>query len=202
MKHLRSFAFAVACAVFLSACGVDTTGISAASSKTPTGPAGASVLVTEYGDFQCPACGSAYIVINKPFLAKYGDKVRMEFKNFPLRSIHENAFEAAQAGECAADQGRFWEFVDMDYINQAQLSPAKLREWAAALKLDTALFERCVSSGIKGDVIMAEEAAGEKLGVKGTPSYFVNGVRVPENSIEALTAAVDAALKNAKSVPL
>ena len=160
------------------------------------------VTLVEYGDFQCPACGSAYTIINQPLLAKYGSKIRFEFKHFPLRQIHENAYEAAQAAECAADQGKFWEFVDMDYQQQKDLSSTMLRTWGAALGLNVDLFDRCIRSEIKGATIMADEAEGEKLGVSGTPAYFVNGVRVEVNSLEVMVSAIDEALTKAKSAPL
>lgn len=188
--------------VFLSACGVDTTGLTAASSRIMKGPETALVTVTEYADFQCPACASAYTIINKSLEEKYGQSVRFEFKHFPLRSIHQYAYEAAQAAECAADQGKFWEFVDVNYVNQKDLSSAVLRTWGAALGLNADLYDRCIRSEIKGDTIMADEAEGEKLGVQGTPSYFVNGKRVEVSSLEAMSAAIDAALAQAKNAPL
>ena len=186
----------------LAACGVDTTGLTAASSRPMKGPASAGVTVTEFGDFQCPACGSAYTIINKPLEAKYAGKIRFEFKHFPLRNIHENAYEAAQAAECAADQGKFWEFVDMDYTHQKDLSSDTLRTWGTALGLNADLYDRCIRSEIKGDTVMADEAEGEKLGVQGTPAYFVNGVRVENNALDPISAAIDAALKQAKNSPL
>ncbi len=189
-------------ALIVSACGVDTTGLSAESSRTAKGPASATVTVTEYADFQCPACAAAYTLINQPLLAKYGSSIRFEFMHFPLRQLHANAFEAAQAAECAADQGKFWEFVDIDYTNQKDLSSSMLRTWAKTLSLDTDLFDRCVKSGIKGDTVMEDFAQGEKLGVQGTPSYFVNGERVKSNSIEAISAAIDAAKGQVNSTPL
>lgn len=185
----------------LGACGVDTTGLSAESSRRPEGPETATVTVTEYGDLQCPACGSAYTLINQPLLKKYGDRIRFEFKHFPLRAIHAYAYEAAQASECAADQGKFWEFVDMDYLHQKDLSSDMLRTWAANLGLDTVLFDRCVRSEIKGTTVMDDEAEGEVLKVDSTPTFFVNGQKVP-NTIDALSAAVDAALQRAETVPL
>ena len=203
MDNARMFKYSfLATLVLLTACGVDTTDLSAASSRTMKGPSSAAVVVTEFGDFQCPACGSAYGLINVPLEKNYGDTIRFEFKHFPLRSIHENAYEAAQAAECAADQGKFWEFVDIDYTNQKDLSSGMLRSWAKTLGLDVPLFDRCIRSEIKGTTIMADEAEGEKLGVQGTPSYFVNGSRIQTNSIQALSAAVDSALKKAKNVPL
>lgn len=166
------------------------------------GPENAGVTLTEFGDFQCPACGSAYTIINLPLEKKYEGKIRFAFKHFPLRNIHENAYESAQAAECAADQGKFWEFLDMDYTHQKDLSSKMLRTWGAALGLDADLFDRCIRSEIKGDTVMADEAEGEKLGVQGTPSYFVNGVRVKENTLEAISAAIDEALTQAKNAPL
>lgn len=192
----------ISASLLLGACGVDTTGLTGTSAKAPKGPASAAVTLTEYGDLQCPACKAAHEILTKPILAQYSGKIRFEYKHFPLRSIHVYAYEAAQASECAADQGKFWEFVDLDYAKQDALSSNALRDWAAELRLDTALFDRCVKSGIKGDTVLAEYAQGEKLGVNSTPTYFVNGVRVESNTIEAMKAAIDAALKQVNSVPL
>ena len=198
----RQFATVAFSFVLLSACGVDTTGISAASSKQPEGSPTANVTVTEYGDFQCPACKGAYDLINKPLMDKYGQKIRFVFKQFPLQGIHQYALEAAMASECAADQGKFWEFVDMNYAHQSDLSSKTLRVWAQDLGLDTQLFERCLSSGIKKKAVLADFAEGEKLGVDSTPSYFVNGQRIRINQVEDLDAAVDAALAQTAAAPL
>ena len=187
--------------LIFAACGVDTTGLSAESTRTMMGSETALVTVTEYGDLQCPACKSAHEMLTKPLLATYDGKIRLEFKHFPLQNIHVYALEAAQAAECAADQGKFWEFFDMNYEKQKDLSSAALRTWAAELKLDTELFDRCVKSGIKKQTVLADFAEGEKKGVNSTPTYFVNGVRV-NNTIEALTTAIDTALQHASAVPL
>ncbi|MBP9773757.1 MAG: DsbA family protein [Candidatus Peribacteraceae bacterium] len=185
------------------ACGpVDTTGLSATSSRTPAGNADGFVTVMEYADFQCPACKSAHELISKPLVEKYASNIRFEFKHFPLQGIHPYAMEAAQAAECAADQGKFWEFVDINYKNQANLNSSALRTWAAELKLDTALFDRCLKSGIKKAVVDADYAQGEALGVNSTPTYFVNGVKVPVNGLDTITAAIDEALKQQTSTPL
>lgn len=194
MLRFRFLPIAFASFLLLSAC-VDTTGLSAQSSRTPKGNASASVIVVEYADLQCPACKSAHETITKTLLEKYGSKIRFEFRHFPLRSIHQHAFEAAQAAECAADQGKFWEFVDVDYQRQSDLSSSALRDWAKALSLDSDLFDRCVRSGIKEDTILDDYAQGEKLGVRGTPTFFVNNTHVSPNTLEAISAAIDAALK-------
>jgi len=192
----------VALSLLLAACGVDTTGLSPKSSKQPKGNPAALVTVTEYGDFQCPACKTAHEFITKPLLQKYGDKIRFEFKQFPLRTIHAYALEAAEASECAADQGKFWEFVDIAYARQADLSSSALRDFAKVLGLDADLFDRCVRSGIKEGTTRSDEADGNALDVQGTPSYFVNGQRVASNTYQALSDAVEQALRQVEKGPL
>ncbi len=198
-----SLVLSLAGAFLFAACGtVDTTGISAASSKQPFGPLSASVTVTEYGDLQCPACKGAYDLINKPLLAKYGTRIKFAYKQFPLQNIHQYALKAAEASECAADQGKFWEFVDAAYMKQSDLSSESLRTWAKDLSLDMDLFERCLTSGIKKKTVLAEFAEGQKLGVNSTPTFFVNDKRVKINQVTDLEAAVEEALKQATSTPL
>jgi protein-disulfide isomerase len=192
--------FLGACAL-LAGCGVDTTGLSATSSRPARGSQAALVTVVEFADLQCPACKSAHEILNKPLLEKYGTRVRFEFMHFPLRTSHPYALEAAEAAECAADQNKFWEFVDMDYARQDQLNSSMLRTWAKDLGLDVDLFDRCVRSHIKRDTVMSDYAEGEKLGVNSTPSYFVAGVKV-KNNIEEISAAIDAALQQASSIKL
>jgi protein-disulfide isomerase len=191
-----TFAIVIA-SLSLVAC-VDTTGLSAETSKTahPSTDANAVVVVTEYGDLQCPACRSAYTQINQPIIEKYGKQIRFEFKQFPLTSIHQYAMVAAEASECAADQGKFWDLVDLIYSEQEKLTNDQLGTWGAQLGLDVDLYNRCRKSHIKRDVIMAEYDAGKAMGVSGTPTYFVNGQRV-DSSGEAVGAAIDAVLGSA-----
>jgi protein-disulfide isomerase len=199
---LRTSFFIALAAVTLVACGVDTTGLSPDSSRTSLGSSSASVTVTEYADLQCPACKSAHALITKPFLEKYGNRIRFDFMHFPLQRAHVHALEAAMASECAADQGKFWEFLDLNYTNQEKLSSAALREWAAVLKLDTTLFDRCVSSGIKKKTVLSDYADGEKLGVNSTPTFFVNGSKVSLQNSTDLDTAVQAALDQTAAAPL
>lgn len=179
-------------ALALAAC-VDTTGLSEDSSRPPKGNSQAAVIVAEFADLQCPACRAAHTSVTKPLLEKYGPQVRFEFKHFPLRSLHRFAMEAAEAAECVADQGKFWEFVDLDYEKQQELTSDALRTWAASLKLDTALFERCLKSHIKRGTILADYEEGRSKGVAGTPTYFVNGKKV-DTGFDTLSTAIDEAL--------
>lgn len=164
------------------------------SSKPPKGNVNSSVVVTEYADLQCPACKAAHTRITGPLLDKYGKDIRFEFKHFPLRSIHRFAMDAAEMSECAADQGKFWEFVDIAYEKQEELSFDSLVEWAKELGLDATAAERCWKSHSKRDAVLADYKGGRELDVGGTPSFFVNGERV-DSGFDTLSEAIDAALK-------
>ncbi len=184
-------------ALALTAC-VDTTGLSSESSKYPHPETGenAIVTVTEYGDLQCPACKSAHTMLVKPLIEQYGTRVRYEYRQFPLVSIHRYAMDAAEATECAADQGKFWELVDLIYTEQEKLTSDQLTTWGEQLGLDMDLYGRCRDSHIKRDAVMADYDAGKALGVSGTPSFFVNGQRV-ESTGAALIETIDGILGNA-----
>lgn len=178
--------------VLLAAC-VDTTGLSAESSRIARGNPNAAVVIAEFADLQCPACRAAHATLNGPLLQKYGNQVRFEFRHFPLRNIHRYALELAEAAECSADQGKFWEYVDLVYEKQQELEKGSAAAWAEQLGLDTDLFDRCMQSHIKRKGILAEYDNGMSAGVQGTPTYFVNGKQVPA-TIQDLTTAIDAAL--------
>ncbi len=119
MKRLLSLT--VFLTLSLAACGTDTTGLSADSSRGPAGNPNSAVTVTEFGDLQCPACRSAHTLLEKPLIEKYGSQVRFDFLHFPLQTIHPYALKLAEASECAADQEKFWEFLDVAYERQSEL---------------------------------------------------------------------------------
>ncbi|OGJ57021.1 hypothetical protein A3H22_01580 [Candidatus Peribacteria bacterium RIFCSPLOWO2_12_FULL_55_15] len=183
------------CLFLLTAC-VDKTGLSAESHKGPhpksnmTSP----IVIHEFGDFQCPACRVAQSKIVQPLLENYGAKVRFEFKHFPIVSLHRHAMVAAQASECAADQGKFWDFVDIAYEKQLDLRSDILPVWAKELKLDVPLFERCLKSRMKKDTVLEDYEEGKSVGVKGTPTFFVNGEPV-QNELKVITDAIDELVK-------
>lgn len=178
----------------LTACGVDTTGLSPESSRPPhpETDVASSVLVEEFIDLQCEACRAAQTKIIPQLLAQYGEKMRFEVNHYPIGGHHIYSVYAAQAAECAADQGKFWEFEEMNYKNQDDLGEEAVYDWARALKLDLPLFERCLKSEIKKDTVLADRDEGDKRGVNGTPTFFVNGVRV-ESTIGAIGEAIDKA---------
>ncbi len=176
---------------------VDTTGISPQSTRTPKGNPQSVVVVTEYADLECPACRAAHTTIALPLVQKYGNQIRYDFKHFPLRSIHRHTMELSEAAECAADQGKFWEFVDIAFERQPDLTKGAAQEWGEALVEDDSLFSRCVRSHIKSDTVMADYNEGVALDVLGTPSFFVNGAKV-ESTLDDVSAAIDAVLKGAR----
>ena len=191
MKKITPFLIAFA----LVAC-VDTTGLSEKSSRPPKGNPNAAAVVMEFADLQCPACQAAHMTLNGPLLEKYGNQIRFDFIHFPLQSLHRYALDAAMGAECAADQRKFWEFVDAAYVNQKDLSKDSIKAWAENLQLDMDLFNRCTASKIKKDTILDDYETGQRQGVGGTPTYFVNGVRV-ETDLAKIGAKIDEALQGA-----
>jgi protein-disulfide isomerase len=139
------------------------------------GPAGAPVTIVEFSDFQCPFCSRAIAAVDE-VTKTYGDKVHLVFRNFPL-DFHKDAQKAAEAAQCANDQGKFWEMHDKLFASQAQgLGVDNLKKFAGDLKLDTAKFNKCLDSGEKAAVVKADQADGAKVGVNGTPAFFINGI--------------------------
>ena len=120
-------------------------------------------------------------------LQKYPSQVHFVYMDFPL-SIHQHAMQAAVAGRCAADQGKFWPMHDAMFANQDKLDPAGLKATAAKLKLDTKSFDECLDKGQHTAEIHQSEAEGNSLGVDGTPTFFINGILMsgaqPASAIE------------------
>ncbi len=138
------------------------------------GPANAKVTLIEYSDFQCPFCGR-FLPTVQQIIKEYGNKVRFVYRHFPLNSIHPMAQKAAEASECASEQGKFWEFHDLAFANQASLSLENLKVWATQLGLNAGKFNTCLDSGKYATRVQADLTEGEQKGVSGTPATFVNG---------------------------
>ena len=137
------------------------------------GSESAEITIVEWSDFQCPFCNRA-----SPTLARvekeYGDKVRRAFKHLPL-SIHPQAPGAHAAAEAAHRQGKFWEMHDKIFENQRDLAPATFERYAEELDLDIDQFKEDVASAEVKERIDADMAEAQKLGVTGTPAFFING---------------------------
>ena len=147
--------------------------VEVAATGPTRGPANAPVTIVEFSDFQCPFC-SRLIPTMKQVEEKYGDKVRVVFRQFPL-SFHQNAQKAAEASLCASDQGKFWEMHDAMFANQNSLEVAQLKAKAAELGLKAEEFNSCVDSGKHAAAIQADMKDGSAAGVSGTPAIFING---------------------------
>lgn len=134
----------------------------------------APVMIVEFADYQCPYCQRVEATL-KEVLAKYGDKVSLAYRDFPLTAIHSHAEIAAKASRCALEQGRFWEYHDQ-LFSASKLDKDTLVEYARNLKLDDKQFGSCLSSEKYNAEIEKDSEEGKKVGVHGTPGFFINGV--------------------------
>ncbi len=137
-----------------------------------TGNVDSPVTVVEFGDFECPMCGLAQQTVEN-VLQQYGSRIRFVFRQFPLTGVHPQAEKAAEASECAANQGKFWQAEKLFYQKQSDLSVNALESYAAQLGLDTKQFDECLSSGSMAARVQQDAADGKALGVRGTPTFFV-----------------------------
>ena len=135
----------------------------------------APVTIVEFSDFQCPFCKKSESTLHE-LLTKYSGRVKLAYLDFPLPGIHPQAQNAAEAARCAGEQGKFWEYHDALYADQSKLDSAELLTRARVLNLDDKAFQSCVSSGKFKSKIEADMEEGRKVGVAGTPGFFVNGV--------------------------
>lgn len=138
----------------------------------------APVVVVEFSDFQCPYCGRFQQDTFKQIMDTYGDDILFVYRDFPLSSIHPRAEASAEAAECADDQGAFWDYHDLLFANQTALDNDSLISYAEQLDLDVDTFTECLTSGEKADEVQADFNDGRSYGVTGTPTFFINGVRV------------------------
>ncbi len=165
----------------------------------------AAVVLTEYSDFQCPACAAFYPFVNS-LVAEYGDRLQFEYKHFPLISIHPLAVPAAKAAEAAAQQGKFFEMHDKLFENQstwaASSNPVRFFEtYASEIGLDVELFKKHYKSSLIEDRIEGDFAAARELGLSGTPSFFLNGQQMQFETFEDFAAQVVAAVGGPTNVP-
>ncbi|MFO7588726.1 MAG: thioredoxin domain-containing protein [Gemmatimonadota bacterium] len=138
------------------------------------GPEDAPVTIVEFSDFECPFCLRIHPTLQR-VMEEYEGRVRLVYRQFPLTSIHPNAWKAAEASLCANDQGKFWELHDAMFAQPGGLDVASLKVKAADLGLDTEAFAACLDSGERADQVAADFEAGQDLGVSGTPALFING---------------------------
>lgn len=169
------------------------------------GDENAPVVVVEYGDFQCPACQYFFQTSVKQLKGEYVQtgKVRFVFRQFAF--LGDESQWAAEASECANEQGSFWDYYDKLYQEQngenvGMFSKDNLKKFAIDLRLDTAGFNQCLDSGRYTEKVQRETAEGQQAGVRGTPSVFVNGQYIERGiNYPVLQSAVDTWLANNES---
>lgn len=155
----------------------------------------ARLTLVEFSDYECPFCGRYFRETLPQIERDYVQtgKIRYVFRNFPLEAIHKEAFKAAQAADCAGEQGRYWEMHDRLFSHQDALAPENLPDHAREVGLDVASFRRCLDSGRYAAAIRQDLTDGQRAGVRGTPSFFF-GVAAPDGTtvkaLRRITGAV------------
>ena len=160
------------------------------------GDENAKVTMIEFSDYECPFCGRHFEQTYPQIKKEYIDtgKVKLVFRDFPL-SFHPQAQKAAEAAECAGEQGKYFEMHDKLYSNQESLSVDNYKKWAKEIGLDTAKFNDCLDSGKMASEIAKDMADGTSYGVKGTPGFFINGKPVSgAQPFSVFKQAIDAEL--------
>lgn len=164
------------------------------------GSSSASVVLVEFGDYQCPACAAAHPVTKK-LLEEYDDKVQLVFRHFPLQQ-HANAQIAAEAAEASGAQGKYWEMHDLLYEHQNDWAETEdpvptFVGYAEQLAIDSKRFEAELKDGKYTAIVKKDEAAGDGLGVNSTPTFYVNGRKVVTTpSYVTLRGMIDQELGN------
>lgn len=185
---------------------------SASTSNHVEGSTASGVTLVEYGDYQCPAC-EAYSSVVLQVTGKYLSQIQFQFRNFPLTSLHPNAFAGARAAEAAALQGKFWQMHDALYASQNYLQWAYanggvtsndptpyFQQYAKSLGLDITKFNTDFASSAVNSTINADIKAGNALNISGTPTFFLDGKQVA-NAPQTLTdwsTLIDAAIASKK----
>jgi len=166
------------------------------SGRPIRGNASAKVTIVAFSDFQCPYCSRAEATVEQ-IMGNYSGKVRYIHMNFPL-SFHNNAQKAAEAFECAADQGadKAYALNDKMFANQNLLDVPNLKTYAAAISgMNAATFNSCLDGSSKTAIVAAQEAMGSANDVSGTPTFFINGKQiVGAQPYSAFAQLIDAAL--------
>jgi len=151
----------------------------------------APITLLEYGDYECPFCGQAYLII-KQMQNNFGEDLRFAFRNFPITQSHPHAQHAAEAAESAAAQNKFWEMHDYLYEHQPALDDKHLEMYAGELGLDLNKFINEMSNHVYLSRIREDFLSGVRSGVNGTPCFFINGKRYDDSwDIETFTERLE-----------
>ena len=161
------------------------------------GPA-AKVTVVEFGDFECPVCQQFARVVKPALIAQFGQDLAFVYRHFPL-DYHRFAMPYALASECAAEQDRFWEFHDLVYAKSDSIGLKALESFAKDAGVrEMSLFKTCMKAGSKRDRITRDMAQAKQIGLTGTPTVVVNGMRLMGNDSAFMIAEVKKALSRTR----
>ena len=156
-----------------------------------TGPADAPITIVEFGDFQCPFCRQWQQDTYQPLMAAYPGKIRLVYRDFPLTSIHPNAFPAAEAAQCANEQNAFWPYHDKLFSSE-NLSDDLYKQYAQELNLDMTKFNTCITNHTYDKYIQDNSDFATKTGVDSTPTFFINGLAlIGAQPIDAFKQIID-----------
>lgn len=160
------------------------------------GPEDAPVTIVEFSDFECPFC-ARFANNTAPVLRRqYGDRIRWIFVNNPLQSIHPRAYDAGLAGECAAEQGKFWEFYDAVFTGRHGLSNSDLMAIGREVGVDMERYRTCFENAEYAEEMAEDIKEGQKFYILGTPTFFINGHRLEgAQPPEAFAAVIDSILR-------
>lgn len=158
----------------------------------------AEVVLVEYSDFQCPACGQFYPYV-KEIMEEHGDSLRFEYRHFPLLNIHPQAVPAAIAAEAAGQQGKFFEMHDKLFEGQNTWSKSSnpngyFEQYAEELGLDIGTFKRQLGSSVLEDAVMAQFDEARGRGFTGTPTFMLNGEVMDFDTFEQFEAMIEVAI--------
>lgn len=142
------------------------------------GPEDAPIVIVEFADFECPFCQRHAQQTHVRLLEEYGDQIRFVYKDFPLSSLHPNAYSSALAGQCAHEQDAFWPYHDLLFSGRLGLGQEAYLAYAEELSLDVAAFTACLEEARYAESVQADYDYGSEIGVSSTPTFFVNGIAV------------------------
>jgi protein-disulfide isomerase len=142
------------------------------------GPAEAPITIIEFSDYECPYCQKWHLEVWPALQAEYGDQIRLVYRDFPLTSLHSNAMPAAAAANCAREQEMYWEYNELLFDMKLNLGKSTYTHYAEELGLDLGAFTECLDSGRHVDEVEADYEYAVNLGIRSTPTFFVNGIPV------------------------
>jgi len=161
----------------------------------------AAVTIVEFSDFHCPFCRRVIPTLAQ-LESRYGEKIKLVFRDFPIENLHPGATKAHEAARCANEQGKFWPYHDKLFAGPPSSSPEFFKGLAKEVGLDPATFETCLGSGKYQAAIKEDMVEGHRVGVGGTPAFFINGRLITgAQPPEAFTRIIDDELARHVSMP-